>query len=271
MGDCVCDPRDRFPVTLDPVIFDVSESEFETKVVERSRELPVVVDFWAEWCGPCRQLGPALEAAVRSRDGRVELAKVDVDANQTLAQAFGVQGIPAVKAFRDGKVASEFTGALPPDRVASFLDALLPTEADELALGGDEESLRAALAADPSHRDAAVGLARILITRGDTDEARALLANLVDDFVGSGLLARLDLEASADANGDGGDLERALAALDEGDTGAGLDALQVAIRATQDPDRRDLIRRLMVAVFTDLGLGDPLAAEHRRRLAAALN
>ena len=248
------------------MIFDVSEAEFETRVIERSREVPVVVDFWAEWCGPCKQLGPALEAAVRARDGKVELAKVDVDANQMLAQAFRVQGIPAVKAFRDGKIAGEFTGALPPDQVATFMDSLLPTEADDLAADGDEESLRAALEADPNHRDAAVGLARILIARGEDAVARDLLANQAGDFVAAGLIARLDLSAVP-----GSGLAAAFADLDEGDMAAALEALQAAIQDEADPDRRDLIRQVMVAVFTELGPSDELATEHRRRLAAALN
>src|SRR5437899_12020165 len=137
---------------------DVSERDFEARVVERSRALPVVVDFWAEWRGPCRTLGPALEAAVAKRAGHVELAKVDVDSNQRLAAAFGIRGIPAVKAFRDGRVAAEFTGAIPPARIDDFLDALVPSDADRLAAAGDEESLRAALASDPHHSGAIRGL-----------------------------------------------------------------------------------------------------------------
>src|SRR5918992_4914854 len=116
-----------------PGIFDVGEADFEARVVQRSHELPVVVDFWADWCGPCKQLTPVLERAVEARAGRVELAKIDVDRNQRLAAAFGVQGIPNVKAFRDGRVASEFTGALPPQQVESFFDALVPSEAERLA------------------------------------------------------------------------------------------------------------------------------------------
>jgi putative thioredoxin len=255
------------------MIFDTTEADFETRVIERSREVPVVVDFWAEWCGPCRQLGPALESAVRARSGDVELAKVDVDSNQMLARAFGIQGIPAVKAFRDGQVAAEFTGAVPPARIEQFLDGLLPSEADQLAASGDEESLRAALAKDPRHAAAAVSLGRILIARGDRDEARELLADHAQaDFLAGGLLARLELEQAAAGNGQGAtDLTRAFASWDDGDPGAALEALQQAISAEHDADRRDLLRRVMVAIFTELGPEHPLAAEHRRRLAAALN
>src|SRR5918996_5460168 len=107
---------------------DVSEADFQTRVLERSHEVPVVVDFWAEWCGPCRVLGPVLERAVADRSGAVELAKLDVDSNQRLAAAYGIQGIPAVKAFRDGAVVDEFVGAQAPPAVERFLDALIPSE-----------------------------------------------------------------------------------------------------------------------------------------------
>ena len=120
------------------VIANVTEADFEAKVIERSREVPVVVDFWAEWCGPCRALGPAIEAEVTKRDGQIELAKVDVDANPMLAQAFGIRGIPDVRAFRDAKIVGQFTGALPPAQISAFLDTLLPSEADVLAKAGDE-------------------------------------------------------------------------------------------------------------------------------------
>src|SRR4051794_3379785 len=153
------------------------------RVIDRSRELPVVVDFWAEWCGPCKALSPALEKAAKDRAGKVELAKVDVDQNQALAQSFGIRGIPAVKAFRDGRVDAEFTGAIPPAEVERFFDKLVPSEADELASGlGDEESLRRALELDPNHAGAAVALARLLMQRGELDEALALVEPLHADF-----------------------------------------------------------------------------------------
>jgi len=158
-------------------VFDVGEQDFMQRVVERSREVPVVVDFWAEWCGPCRALGPALEKAANAREGKIELAKVDVDQNQSLAQSFGIRGIPAVKAFRDGRVAAEFTGAIPPTEVERFFDGLVPSEADELASGADEESLRRALELEPGHAGAAVALARLLVELAALDEQRTLASS----------------------------------------------------------------------------------------------
>jgi putative thioredoxin len=248
-------------VSVEARIYDVDEAQFEQRVVERSRAVPVVVDFWAEWCGPCKQLTPALERAAVARAGKVELAKVDVDANQRLAAAFRIQGIPSVKAFRDGRVAAEFTGALPPADVDRFFDSLVPSEADQLAGSGDEESLRQALELDPDHTAARRELGRILLARGDTAEALELLDGTVGDFVLDGLAARARLAGDED-------LAPAFTAWDDGDAAEALERLQDAL---PDPARQDLIRRVMVAIFTDLGADHPLAREHRRRLSAALN
>ena len=248
-----------------PAVKDVDEATFAHEVVERSKEVPVVVDFWAEWCGPCRQLSPALETAARARDGEVELAKVDVDANQRLAAAFGVQGIPAVKAFKDGEVVSEFTGAIPPPQVEQFFDTLVPSEADRIvaASSDDEDELRRALSADPRHAGAAVALARLLIQRGDYEEAERLLEPFQGDFRAAGLAARARLAQERD------DLNDAWTAWDQGDFEAALEKLQGAF-ADAEGEQRDLIRKAMVGIFTELGTDSELARAHRRRMAAAM-
>jgi putative thioredoxin len=246
-------------------VFDVGERDFMERVIERSRELPVVVDFWAEWCGPCKALGPALEKAANDRAGKIELAKVDVDQNQGLAQSFGIRGIPAVKAFKDGRVAADFTGAIPPAEVERFFDKLVPSEADELATGTDEQSLRRALELEPNHPGAAVALARILMQRGELDEALALVEPLHADFAAIGLTARIKLARMDRAP------EGAFEAWDEGDHEAALEKLQAALQNGADKDERDLLRQVMVAIFTELGPQSELASRHRRRLAAVLN
>jgi putative thioredoxin len=247
-----------------PSIFDVDEADFEQRVLERSRELPVVVDFWADWCAPCKQLTPALERAASDRAGKVELAKVDVDKNRQLQAAFRIQSIPAVKAFKDGRLAAEFTGALPPAEVERFFDALVPSEADELVQSGEEAGLRRALELDPDHQTARRELGKLLLERGDTGEAVALLEGAKGDFVADGLLARVAL-------GDDPRLASAFEAWDRGDHEAALEALQDALASETDAERKDLIRRVMVGLFTELGADSPLAREHRRRLSAALN
>jgi putative thioredoxin len=252
------------------VISDVSEQEFQAKVIERSKQVPVVVDFWAEWCGPCRTLGPAIEDAVRKRNGEIELAKVDTDRNPNIAMKYEIASIPAVKAFKDGEVVSEFIGAVPPARIEAFLNEIVPSEADRLEEAGDEDSLRKALELDPRNAVAAVGLGRILLGRGETEDALELLKPFPHDFVADGLAARAELSASA--NGAGPDeLQKAFAAWDEGNPEEALEQLQAALSSEEDKARKDQLRRVMVAIFTELGADHPLAREHRRRLAAALN
>src|SRR3954462_5500297 len=209
--------RKSMPTILASVPIDATDATFERDVIQRSYDQTVVVDFWADWCGPCRMLGPVIEKAVEERD-QVELVKLDTDANPGVSRAFGIQSIPAVKAFKDGKVVDEFIGALPPAQVAKFLDGLLPSEADGLVQEGGEANLRRALELQPGRADATVALAKLV----PREEGLALLANVAGSFAADGLAARLRLEADPA-------LREAFAALDRGETEAGLDALIGAI------------------------------------------
>jgi len=244
---------------------DVSETNFQSAVIDRSHTVPVIVDFWAAWCGPCRQLGPIIERAVAARAGKIELAKVDVDANPRLAQVFRIQGIPAVKAFRDGQVVAEFVGAQPPAAVDQFLDSLLPSEADLLIGHGDEESLRRALELEPTRADAAVPLAYILRERGEPNQALEILRRVPGSFAADGLAARIELE-QADEHLPV--LGKAFAALDTGDHERALDLLIEALPSADGA--RDDIRRVVVGILDELGVEHPLARSARRKLASAL-
>jgi putative thioredoxin len=191
-----------------------------------------------------------------------------VDANQRLSTAFQVQSIPAVKAFKDGKIVDEFTGAIPPRVVEEWFDRLVPSDADlaaaEAVQSGDEDALRAAVDANPRNAEAVTALARILIARGDNEEALGLLENIPQDFAAAGLTARAWLANAGVEPGDAFD------AWDAGDHATALDKLQDAFAEAPDEETRDLVRKVMVAIFTELGSDHPLAREHRRRLASAL-
>ena len=197
---------------MDQWIVEAGEDNFETVVLDRSRQVPVLVDFWAPWCGPCRVLGPVLEKLADEYGGEFLLAKVNVDDNPSLAGAFGIQGIPAVKLFRDGELASEFTGALPEPMVREFLSRFLPSGADkqvqEAAQLGQEGKIAEAkamyqeiLQSDPNHSKALLGLGRLLMDEGDQQGALEHLEKISsvaeERKEADPLIARLHLQAGA--------------------------------------------------------------------------
>jgi putative thioredoxin len=229
---------------------DVTDATFERDVLERSVTVPVVVDLWAEWCGPCKTLGPILERVIAATDGRVELVKVDVDANPSVSSMFRVQSIPAVYAVKDRAVVDGFIGALPEKAVAEFVARLAPveTEADRLASQENEAGYRAALDIQADHPQAVVGLAELLIERGETDEALALLARVPENAETRRLaaLARVGTEPAGD------DVEWRLEQL--------LDRVK-----DDDDARQEYIDLLEV-----LGPNDPRTARYRKALTARL-
>ena len=271
---------------------DIDQQQFSQEVLHRSEEVPVVVDFWAEWCGPCKVLGPALERLASEYDGAFELVKVDTDANQALATRFGIQSIPTVIAFKGGKSVSQFIGAIPEPSLRLWIDGLLPSELDsivdrarDLALDGDEAGAevlyRQVLEGVADHPDAATALASLLIARGDTDEALIVLGKLprtseVEKLeaaarvtAAQGIdLSALEERLAADP-GDARarvDLGQALAA--KGEWEAGLDNLLAVVKA--GGELREEARQAMVDVFGVLGAGHPLSSSYRRALANAL-
>ncbi|CAN5552321.1 MAG: thioredoxin [Actinomycetota bacterium] len=265
-------------------IANATDATFEQVVIAASRTRPVVVDFWAAWCGPCRQLSPLLERVAARHVGEVDVVKVDVDANPDVARRYRIQGIPAVKAFRDGQVAAEFTGLQPEAVVGQFFEALAPSVADRLAAQADEAEpdqrealLGQAVAEQADHPAAVVALATILAERDDSDEAARLLRRLPADPAARRLLAELHLrEGAADDIDDlrrqaatGGQprlrLGRALAA-----NGDSEEALEVLITAVRDPDTREGARSAVLELFAVLGDHSELVRAWRPKLASAL-
>ena len=231
---------------------DVTDATFATAVIERSRSVPVVVDLWAAWCGPCKTLTPTLEKVVGEMGGSVELAKVDVDANPQVARAFAVQSIPSVFALKDGQVVDSFVGALPERAVREFIAKLAPAGSplEELVAAGDEASLRRALEIDPTHAPAASALGELLLEQGRLEEADALVDSLANAPVARQLRARLQLAREGVSLT--GDVDLVLEHL--------LDQTGV------DPSAKDHL----LVILDALGPEDPRFVSYRRRLANRL-
>lgn len=279
-------------------IIDATREGFELEVIERSKSVPVVVDFWAEWCGPCRRLGPLMEKLAREYAGKFILVKADTEQLGDIASAFGVQGIPAVFALKDAKIVDTFTGLLPEAAIRQWLDRLVPSAAQQLALDAKEleatdpaaaeDRYREAVALEPREPIARIGLARVLEAQGKTEEALAEITFLE----GRGYLepeaeavkARLTLDA---ASADAGDLDtaraeaearpddlsarfrlaEALAAADQHE-----EALEICLDLVEH-DRQGVgeqARQTMLAVFNLLPPGDPIAVDYRRKLSFVL-
>jgi len=278
-------------------VIDVSSADFEREVIERSRRLPVVVDFWAPWCGPCRSLGPLLERLAAAYEGAFVLAKLNVDEAPELAQRYRARSIPLVLGFREGAPVAEFVGAQPESTVRAFLDALLPSEADRLTQEGDEladaghanaaeERFRAALEKDGRQSRALLGLARLLAERHETPEALDLLERVLPGGPVAAEAERLaaTLRTHGETQGDESELRRRLAG-GEGDLAARVDlgrllaaqdryeeALTELLAAVKrDPAWDDAAaRKLMLDLFEVLGAENELTTRFRAELARAL-
>ncbi|TFH17934.1 MAG: tetratricopeptide repeat protein [Acidimicrobiales bacterium] len=230
---------------------DVTDETFQTEVIDKSAAVPVVVDLWAPWCGPCKTLGPIIEKVIDETGGKVVLVKVNVDENPGLSQAFKVQSIPAVYAVKDGAVVDGFMGSYPEHAVKEFVDALLPSEEEvavaELLAAGDEGSLRIALSMEPANEDVIVALAELLIAEGNSDEALALLARIPESDRTRHVAA---LARVGDAPQD--DYDEQLTAL--------LDQVK-----TDDDARQKYVDLLEL-----MGPTDPRTSEYRRQLTSRL-
>ena len=232
---------------------DVTDDTFQTEVIERSKEVPVVVDLWAPWCGPCKTLGPIIEKVVDETGGKVVLVKVNVDENPAISQAFGAQSIPLVVGLRDGQPVDGFVGAYPEEEVRRFVERLLPTEEEEtlasLVAAGDEVSLRKALELDPDNEAAVVGLGELLVERGESEEALAVLSRLPEtpEIRRVAAMARLGEDVPADDDYD-----------------AKLSGLLARVKDDEEA------RQEFVDLLELMGPDDPRTASYRRQLTSRL-
>ncbi len=267
--------------TATPSIIDVTDDTFGTAVLEESMRRPVVVDFWADWCQPCKVIGPVLERLAEEKQGAFLLAKLDVEANRQTAGTFGIMSIPAVKAFRNARLVEEFVGAIPESAIRQFLDVVVPSEADLVAAeaevaeieGHPDEAERAfhdALERDPKNLRASLGLARIAAGRGDFDGARQILTSLRPEPEAERILAALDVSEWASGAGVGDDPQLA-GPMRAAAEGRFPQALESFLRLVMDGgEQREPAREAMLKLFAVLGDDDPLTQEYRRKLAAAL-
>lgn len=275
-------------------VLDVTDATFVTEVLERSKSVPVVVDFWAPWCGPCRVLGPIIERVAAEHAGDVVLAKLNTDENPMVATKFRIQGIPAVKAFRGGKVVSEFTGALPEPQVRAFFAKLVPSEADrasarakELLEAGDlsaaEAHFREILATSPGNPDAVTGLAAIHLSRGEDAAAEELLERVPTDRRAKVMRHRLFLNRFARTHASE-DLEREAASAPADPRARYRWGIMLAARGQFEAALEELVesvrldrtfaegaaRKAMLAVFDILGPDSPVTREYQRQLSRIL-
>jgi len=231
---------------------DVTDATFQTEVIHRSAEVPVVIDLWATWCGPCRTLGPIIEKVVEATDGKVALVKVDVDQNPGISRAFQVQSIPAVYAMKDGQIVDGFVGAQPEHTVAEFVQRLLPSEQETLVTtllaAGDEASLRRAIELEPGNEDAVVALAKLLVDQQEFEQALGLLERVPesDKTRPVAAAARLGVTGPQD------DYDRQLTEL------------LPRVKADEDA------RQQFVDILELMGPDDPRTAEYRKQLSRML-